>query len=133
MKEPLNARLIKKLINKTLRQSLRVAPNQMINMPINVPISPQNLFNKWNQSNRKYTDLPVLLSHLLDFYNLESINNARRWDATKLKNGQPKLDLHYLHYLTLKTTISHVSRRLRLPITYPDPTDTPCQLDQIDG
>src|SRR6266545_8431055 len=101
MKKPLNARLIKKLINKTLRQSPRVTPNQMINVPINAPIPLQNLFNKQNQSNRKYADLPVLLSHLPDFYNLESINNARRWDATKL-NGRPKLDLPYLHYLTLK-------------------------------
>src|SRR6266511_4183764 len=126
-------RLSAKLNNKTMRQSPRVTPSQMTNMPINVMISLWNLFNKWSQSNQKYANLPKLLSHLPDSYNLESTNNARKWDATKVKNGQPKLELPSLLYLTLKMTISHVSWRLRLPITYHDPTNMLCRLTLIDG
>src|SRR5258708_1563178 len=133
IRHPTKKRLSAKLINKTLRQSPKVTPNQMINVQIIVMISPRNLFNKRDQSNQKYVALPELLSHLPDPYILESTNNARKWDVTKVKSGQPMLESLYLRYLMLKTTISHASQRLKLPITFCNPTNMPCQLTRIDG
>src|SRR6266545_1890122 len=102
-KAMLGDKLINQGINKTSRRFPKVTPpNQMIDM-----ISPWNLFNKWNQVNWNYAALPESLNRLPESYNLGSTNNRRKWDATRVKSGQPMQGSLSLPYRTTKMTTLH--------------------------
>src|SRR5260221_2594330 len=101
-------------------------PNQMIDL-----ISPWNLLTKWNQFNKKHVVLPGLLNHPPALSNPGNTNNAKRWDGTRVKNGQQSWPS--IHYSIHKTTISHASQRPKHHTIYHIPIDMPCLLTRIDG
>src|SRR6266545_6581502 len=106
-----------------------VMPSQMID----VLISSWSLFNKWNQFNRRYADLPESLNHRPEFFSLENTNNARKWDVTRAKSGQLRRELLLLRYPTPRTITLHVLQKLKPLTAYHNPTDTPCLPTRTDG